>query len=26
LDGQGNPTRDQSDPSHIYSPGGVWWN
>lgn len=25
LDGQGNPTRDQSDPSHIYSPGGVWW-
>lgn len=26
LDGRGNPTRDQSDPSHIYSPEGVWWN
>jgi len=26
LDGQGKPTRDQSDPSHIYSPEGVWWN
>ena len=26
LDGQGNPVRDQSDSSHIYSPDGVWWN
>lgn len=26
LDGKGHPTRDQSDPSHIYSPEGVWWN
>ena len=26
LDGKGNPTRDQSDPSHLYSPEGVWWN
>ncbi len=26
LDGQGKPTRDQSDSSHIYSPEGVWWN
>lgn len=26
LDGKGNPTRDQSDSSHIYSPEGVWWN
>ncbi len=26
LDGEGSPTRDQSDPSHIYSPEGVWWN
>jgi hypothetical protein len=26
LDGQGKPTSDQSDPSHIYSPEGVWWN
>ncbi|HEV7736798.1 MAG TPA: hypothetical protein VGO47_05415, partial [Chlamydiales bacterium] len=26
LDGKGNPTRDQSDPSHIYPPEGIWWN
>jgi len=25
LDGQGNPVRDQSNPSHIYHPSNVWW-